>query len=139
LYLTCQSSPARSSQNSQTPPASSAAAAGSRRSVPGSAKTAGDDHAPWLRTWKKTRHLPSAVGRRDAEVLAVLAGREGLDGEAVGPGRQAVADVPGDQRADGGGDQVVQQVQVPVQDRHALLDVDAHVALLPVGEQQLQR
>ena len=38
-----------------------------------------------------------------------------------------------------GGQQVVLEVEIPIQDRDALLDVQAYVPLLPAGLQQFER
>jgi hypothetical protein len=51
---------------------------------------------------------------------------------------QPVADVAGEQRADAGRHQVVQQVEVAVEHRHALLDVQPGVTFLLVSQQKVE-
>ena len=81
----------------------------------------------------------ATVCGRDAKVLFVLARRQGGYGESVRRSGEPVADVPGEQRPRAGGQQIVLQVEIPVEDRNALLDVQAYIAPLQTGLQQFER
>ena len=75
---------------------------------------------------------------RDPEILAVLTRRQRLDRVSIRSRSTAVSDVTRDHRAQRRDDQIVKQIQIAIQQRHTLLDVDADVPFQLVGYEEIQ-